>query len=104
MAGRFRELSGSDLNMKTNLVIEWYKTIIELGYRKISWFVSVSQINYRHWKTAIICWTSSNSFLNLLHEIFDTRKINFANFAIWKNVMKLSQNNKARKLGETFYK
>ena len=24
------------------------KTIIELGYRKISWFVSVSQINYLH--------------------------------------------------------
>ena len=25
--------------------IHW-KTIIELGYRKISWFVSISQINY----------------------------------------------------------
>ena len=49
------------------------KTIIELGYRKISWFVSVSQINYlpqpsasannwsaRHWQITIFCSTSSN--------------------------------------------
>ena len=50
------------------------KTIIELGYRKISWFVSVSQINYylpqplasannwsaRHWQ--IFCSTSSNNY------------------------------------------
>ena len=38
------------------------KTIIELGHRKISWFVSVSQINYficlrsaRHWQITIFC-------------------------------------------------
>ena len=50
------------------------KTIIELGYRKISWFVSVSQINYlpqpsasannwsaRHWQIMIFCSTSSNN-------------------------------------------
>ena len=50
------------------------KTIIELGYRKISWFVSVSQINYlpqpsasannwsaRHWQITIFCSTSSNN-------------------------------------------
>ena len=32
------------------------KTIAELGYRKISWFASVSQI----WKITIFCLTSSN--------------------------------------------
>ena len=52
------------------------ETIIELGYRKISWFVSVSQINYlpqpsasannwsaRHWQITItiFCSTSSNN-------------------------------------------
>ena len=50
------------------------KTIIELGYRKISWFVSVSQINYlpqptasannssaRHRQITIFCSTSSNN-------------------------------------------
>ena len=50
------------------------KTVIELGYRKISWFVSVSQINYlpqpsasannwsaRHWQITIFCSTSSNN-------------------------------------------
>ena len=50
------------------------KTIIELGYRKISWFVSVSQINYlpqpsasantwsvRHKQITIFCSTSSNN-------------------------------------------
>ena len=50
------------------------KTIIELGYRKISWFVSVSQINYlpqpsvsannwsaRHWQITIFCSTPSNN-------------------------------------------
>ena len=50
------------------------KTIIELGCRKISWFVSVSQINYlpkpkaeannwsaRHWQITIFCSTSSNN-------------------------------------------
>ena len=50
------------------------KTIIELGYRKISWFVSVSPINYlpqpsasannwsaRLWQTTIFCSTSSNN-------------------------------------------
>ena len=49
------------------------KTIIELGYRKISWFVTVSLINYlpqpsalannwsaRHWQLTIFCSTSSN--------------------------------------------
>ena len=48
--------------------------IIELGYRKILWFVSVSQINYlpkllasannwspRHWQTTIFCSTLSNN-------------------------------------------
>ena len=50
------------------------KTIIKLGYRKISWFVSVSQINYlpqpsafandwsaRRWQITIFCSTSSNN-------------------------------------------
>ena len=50
------------------------KTIIELSYRKMSWFVSVSQINYlppplasannwsaRHWQITIFCSTSSNN-------------------------------------------
>ena len=50
------------------------KTIIELGYRKILWFVSVSQIDYfpklkaeankrsaRHWQITIFCSTSSNN-------------------------------------------
>ena len=50
------------------------KTIIELGYHKISWFASVSQINYlpkpkaeannwstRHWQITIFCLTSSNT-------------------------------------------
>ena len=50
------------------------KTIIELGYRKILWFASVSHINYlpqpsasknnwsaRHWKITIFCSTSSNN-------------------------------------------
>ena len=50
------------------------KTIIELGYCKISLFVSVSQINYlpqpsasannwsaRHWQIMIFCSTSSNN-------------------------------------------
>ena len=49
------------------------KTIIELGFRKISWFVSVSQFNClpqpsasannwsaRHWQKTICCPTSSN--------------------------------------------
>ena len=48
------------------------KTIVELSYRRISWFVSVSQINYlprasdsannwsaRHWQITIFCSTSS---------------------------------------------
>ena len=51
------------------------KTIIELGYHKISWFVSVSQINYlpqplasannlsaRHGQIMIFCSTSSNNY------------------------------------------
>ena len=50
------------------------KTVIELCYRKISWFVSVAQINYlpqpsasannwsaRHWQIAIFCSTSSSN-------------------------------------------
>ena len=46
------------------------KTIIELGYRKITWFVTVSQINYlpkpnnwsaHHWQMTIFCSTSSNN-------------------------------------------
>ena len=45
------------------------KTIIELGYRKISWFVSVSQINYLpkpnwsacHRQITIFCSTSSSN-------------------------------------------
>ena len=46
MADRLiHELSESDLNIKTNLRIKWYNNI-ELGYRKILWFVSVPQISY----------------------------------------------------------
>ena len=50
------------------------KTIIELGYRKISWFASVSHINHlpqplasannwsaRHWQITIFCSTSFNN-------------------------------------------
>ena len=41
------------------------KTIIELGYRKISWFVSVSQINY------LICSQQTNHdiLLNLVQQL-----------------------------------
>ena len=52
------------------------KTIIELGYRNKSWFVSVSRIDYlpqppssvnnwsaRHWLITIFCSTSSNNLL-----------------------------------------
>ena len=64
----------------TRILIEkqtWWstdKTVIELGYRKISWFVSLSQINYlpqpsastnnwsaRHRQIMIFCSTSSNN-------------------------------------------
>ena len=51
-------------------------TIIELGYRNISWFASVSRIDYlpqppssvnnwsaRHWLMTIFCSTSSNNLL-----------------------------------------
>ena len=51
------------------------KTIIELGFHKISWFASVSQINYlaeannywtaRHWQITIFCSTLSNNCLLL---------------------------------------
>ena len=67
------ELSESDLNIKQT----WWsndKTIIELGYRKILWFVNVSQINYlpqpsasannwsaRHRQITIFCSASSNN-------------------------------------------
>ena len=53
------------------------KAIIKLGYRKISWFVSVSQLKYlpqpslsannwsaRHWQITIFCSTSSNNCIN----------------------------------------
>ena len=57
------------------------KTIIELGYHKISWFASVSQINYlpqpsasannwtARWQITIFCLTSSNNkkLLVLVH-------------------------------------
>ena len=36
------------------------KTIIELGYRKISWFVSVSQINYLPKPNLLICSPQTN--------------------------------------------
>ena len=52
------------------------KTVIELSYHKISWFASVSQINYlhqpsassnnwstRHWQVTMFCSTSSNDCL-----------------------------------------
>ena len=42
------------------------KTSIELGYRKISWFVSVPRINYaHHWQIPICCSTSSKKLLNV---------------------------------------
>ena len=51
---------------------EWWsndKTIIELGYCEISWFVTVSQISYfqvfilsaRHWQITIFCSNSPNN-------------------------------------------
>ena len=43
MADRFAS-GGYSLKKQTRWSND--KTIIELGYRKISWFVSVSQINY----------------------------------------------------------
>ena len=47
MTERFPELAESDLKTEKKKTRWSYdKTIIELGYRKISWFVSVSQINY----------------------------------------------------------
>ena len=64
--------------LRENVFARWSndKTIIELGYRKISWFVSVSKINYlpkpnwsaRHRQTTIFCSTSSNNC-----EIFKVR-------------------------------
>ena len=46
MTERFSELAESDLKTEKKTRWSYDKTIIELGYRKISWFVSVSQINY----------------------------------------------------------
>ena len=59
------------------------KTIIELGYHKISWFASVSHINYlpqpsasannwsaRHWQITIFCSTSSNTCQFLVYRRF----------------------------------
>ena len=37
------------------------ETIIELGYRKIFWFVSLSA---RHWQITIFCSTSFNNIVN----------------------------------------
>ena len=55
------------------------KTIIKLSYRKISWFVSVSQLKYlpqpsvsannwsaRHWQITIFCSTSSNNCILII--------------------------------------
>ena len=49
MADRFSEKAASDLTYwidQKNSDQMIFKAIIVLGYRKISWFVSVSQINY----------------------------------------------------------
>ena len=59
------------------------KTFIELGYCKISWFVSVSHINYlpkpsastnnwsaRHRQITIFCSTSSNKCLIILQKLW----------------------------------
>ena len=45
MADCFPKLTESDLNKKTNLGSN-HKRVIKLGYRKISLFLSVSQVNY----------------------------------------------------------
>ena len=69
------------------------KTIIELGYHKISWFASVSQINYllqpsasannwtaRHWQIKIFCSTSSNN--NKLLEEVEHDIMNYKNWGL----------------------
>ena len=50
-----RSLRFPRISIKRNTRWSNDKTIIELGYRKISWFVSVSQINWsaRHWQITI---------------------------------------------------
>ena len=45
------------------------KAIIELGYRKISWFISVSQINYLP-KPNCSPLTNHDILLNLVHWLF----------------------------------
>ena len=87
------------------------KTIIKHGYRKISWFVSVSQINYlpqpsasannwsaRHWEITIFCSTSSNNcwliwvFLGRGQQFgHGTRRIIHLNSRLAKNENRLSR-------------
>ena len=74
LEGSARKPLSEDIFIKKQTQWSNDKTIIELGYRKISWFVSVSQINYlpqplasannwsaRHWQITIFCSTSSNN-------------------------------------------
>ena len=46
MSDRLADLSESDIRQKKQTRWPNDKTVIELGYRKISWYVSVSQIDY----------------------------------------------------------
>jgi len=78
IANRFPELSERFNIWKQT----WWsndKTIIELGCREISWFVSVSQFNYfpqpstsannwsaRHWQITMFCSTSCPVIVNYL--------------------------------------
>ena len=74
LRGNGRSLRFPKIFLKKQTRWSNYKTVIELGYRKISWFVSVSQINYlpkpkaeannwstRYWKITIFCSTTSNT-------------------------------------------
>ena len=79
MADRFTS-QGYSLKKQTRWSND--KTIIELGYRKISWFVSVLQINHlphplasannlsaRHRQITIFCSTLSNNIVNYCQHI-----------------------------------
>ena len=61
------DLSESTLNKKTNLLIVDSKTIIKLGYHKISWFASVSQIKQ------LICspLTNNDILINFVQQLLN---------------------------------
>ena len=74
MQSRFSPLLGENANFPNKFIkkkhTRWLndKTIFELGYPKISWFVNVSQINYlrqpNNWSARH--WQNNNILLNLV--------------------------------------